>query len=55
MTTQASRGVLVENLLLLDSPYWTALFERVDGLEIASCGIVARRTGALLHDPLPQP
>ena len=45
----ASQGVLVEGLLLLDAPYWTTLFERVDELEIRHCGIVARRTSALSH------
>ena len=49
LTVAASRGVLVEGLLLLDSPYWTALFERVDDLEIRHCGIVARRTDARSH------
>ena len=49
LTVAASRGVLVEGLLLLDSPYWTALFERVDDLEIRHCGVVARRTDARSH------
>ena len=39
----------MEGLLLLDAPYWTTLFERVDELEIRHCGIVARRTSALSH------
>ena len=41
--------MLVEGLLLIDSPYWTTLFERVEDLEISRCGIVARRTDALSH------
>ena len=45
----SSQGVLVEGLLLLDPPYWTTLFERVDELEVRHCGIVARRTSALSH------
>jgi polygalacturonase len=49
LTVAASRGVLVEGLLLLDSPFWTTLFERVDDLEIRHCGVVARRTDARSH------
>ena len=41
--------MLVENLLLKDSPYWTTLFEQVSDLEISGCGVVARRTGAEAH------
>eukprot|EP00511_Aplanochytrium_stocchinoi_P000338 CAMPEP_0204821966 /NCGR_PEP_ID=MMETSP1346-20131115/163_1 /ASSEMBLY_ACC=CAM_ASM_000771 /TAXON_ID=215587 /ORGANISM="Aplanochytrium stocchinoi, Strain GSBS06" /LENGTH=344 /DNA_ID=CAMNT_0051947953 /DNA_START=134 /DNA_END=1165 /DNA_ORIENTATION=- len=39
-----SRGVLFENLLLKRSPFWTTLFENVNGLEIRDSGIVNRRT-----------
>ena len=33
LTVASSRGVLIENLLFRDSPYWTTLFERVEELE----------------------
>ena len=35
---------VVENLRFLDSPYWTTLFSRVDGLVIRNAHISARRT-----------
>uniref|UniRef100_A0A7S3C172 Pectate lyase superfamily protein domain-containing protein n=1 Tax=Haptolina ericina TaxID=156174 RepID=A0A7S3C172_9EUKA len=49
LTIANSRDVLVERLLLVDSPFWTALFENVDTLEIRDCGVVARRTPAPSH------
>ena len=39
-----SKGILVENLLFLDSPCWTFNVQRVDGLEVRYCEISARRT-----------
>ena len=36
--------ILLKDILFLDSPYWTTKLTGVDGLEIAGCGISARRT-----------
>lgn len=49
LTVFNSVDTLIENLLFADPPYWTTLFEGVDGLEIRHCGVVARRTAALSH------
>ena len=49
LTIANSSSVLVERLLLKDSPYWTTLIVGVDGLTIRHCGISARRTPALSH------
>ena len=49
LTIANSSDVLVENLLLADSPYWTTLFLGVQSLEIRNCGVVARRTNDLSH------
>ena len=49
LTVTWSRGVLIEHLLLADSPYWTTLFERVEHLEVRHCAVVARRTSSLDH------
>lgn len=38
------RDVLVENILFLNSPYWTTLFENVTGLEVRFVEIINRRT-----------
>jgi polygalacturonase len=39
-----SKNILVENLLFLDSPYWTFWVHGVDGLEVRHSEISARRT-----------
>ena len=44
------KGVLVENLLLTNSPYWTSWFSGVDGLEIRHSEIVNKRSGYKGHD-----
>merc|ERR1711964_417638 len=45
-----SRGVLVERLLLRNSPYWTFWASNVDGLEVRFTNISARRTTYNGHD-----
>lgn len=45
-----SQNILVENLILKDSPYWTFLADHVDGLEIRWTDISARRTDLDHHD-----
>lgn len=40
------RNVVVEQLLLVNSPYWTTLFDNVDGLVVRYVGIQARRTSS---------
>ena len=47
LTVANSSGILIERLLLKDSPYWTTLFQNVDDLTVRHCGIVARRTDQL--------
>ena len=42
--TQDSKNLLVENLLLIDSPRWTFEARNVDGLEVRNVEIEARRT-----------
>jgi len=37
-------NIVLENWLLLDSPYWSTLFEEMNGLTIRYVGIQARRT-----------
>ena len=49
LTVANSSDVLVEKLLLQDSPYWTTLFVNVVGLTVRYCGISARRTDQLRH------
>jgi hypothetical protein len=44
-----SKDVLVENLLLKNSPYWTTFFEQSDGLLIRHADIDARWTNADYH------
>jgi len=39
-----SKNILVENILFLNSPYWTFWVHGVDGLEVRFCEISARRT-----------
>lgn len=46
---ESSRNILVENLLFLDSPYWTFWVHEVDGLEVRHSEISARRTGFENH------
>jgi len=41
---EGSKDLLVENILFLDSPYWTFWVDDVDGLEVRYCEISARRT-----------
>ena len=41
---QDSKDILVENILFLNSPYWTFWVHGVDGLEVRYCEISARRT-----------
>jgi len=41
---QDSKDILVENILFLNSPYWTFWVHGVDGLEVRFCEISARRT-----------
>jgi polygalacturonase len=41
---ESSFSILVENILFLDSPYWTFYVNRVDGLEVRFSEISARRT-----------
>jgi polygalacturonase len=47
---ESSSNILVENLLFLDSPYWTFWVHDVDGLEVRFSEISARRTDADYHD-----
>ena len=42
--TEDSKNLLVENLLLKDSPRWTFEARNVDGLEVRNVEIDARRT-----------
>ena len=49
LTVANSSDILVEKLLLADSPYWTTLFANVDNLVIRHCGITARRTSGMRH------
>lgn len=49
LTVANSTDVLIERLLLVDSPYWTAQFVNVERLTIRHCGISARRTDTLRH------
>ncbi|CAJ1338786.1 unnamed protein product [Effrenium voratum] len=44
------KDVLVEKLLLTNSPYWTTWFTQVDGLEIRDADILNRRNGRRGHD-----
>ena len=44
------QGVLVERLLLTNSPYWTSWFSGVDGLEIRYSDIMNRRSDYEGHD-----
>jgi hypothetical protein len=37
-------NIVLENWLLLDSPYWSTLFEEMNGLTIRYVGVQARRT-----------
>jgi len=39
-----SKNILVENILFLNSPYWTFWVHGVDGLEVRFCEISARRS-----------
>ena len=49
LTITNSSSILIERLLLADSPYWTAFFHHVDGLTVRHVGIVARRTPLVGH------
>lgn len=44
-----SMNLVVENILFLDSPYWTFLVSGVDGLEVRHSEISARRTNFENH------
>jgi len=45
-------NILIEYLLLVDSPYWTTKLEKMDGLEIRFSDISARRTRRNSHNIL---
>lgn len=45
-----AKDVLIEHLLLTNSPYWTTWFNGVDGLEIRYSDIMNRRTDHPGHD-----
>ena len=47
-----SRGILVERLRFINSPYWTFWVHGVDGLEVRWCEVSARRTQIDGHDPV---
>jgi len=49
LTLSSPRGVLVENLHLINSPYWTFWAHDADGLEVHHVSIDARRTQADGH------
>ena len=50
LVIEDSRNVLVENLFMLNSPYWTFWAPNADGLEVRHCDISARRTDTDGHD-----
>ena len=43
-------NILMENIILKDSPYWTTYFQYCEGLEIRFCEISARRTEKENHN-----
>lgn len=45
-------NILLEHWLLLNSPYWSTLFEYVNGLVVRYVGILARRTSSESHSLL---
>ena len=45
-------NIVLENWLLLNSPYWSTLFEEMDGLTIRYIGVLARRTSSDGHSLL---
>eukprot|EP00947_MAST-08B_sp_MAST-8B-sp1_P003770 g3770.t1 len=47
-----SKDVLVERLFFKDPPYWTTVFENMDGLEIRYSKIEAYRVSKKSHSPL---
>ena len=44
LRVQGGTDVLVENVFLLNSPYWTTYFDGATNLEVRNVGIDARRT-----------
>merc|ERR1711971_1237435 len=47
-----SKNLLIENIILLNSPYWTFWVYSVDGLEVRHVDISARRTKEDSHSLL---
>jgi hypothetical protein len=50
LSIAGSRGILIENLLFTNSPYWTVWIYDVDGLEIRFSEIINRRDDHDGHD-----
>ncbi|CAE7523624.1 pgaC [Symbiodinium microadriaticum] len=50
LNIESSSNILVENILFLNSPYWTFWVHDVDGLEVRFSEISARRTDIDYHD-----
>lgn len=52
LTIGNSKNLLIENIILLNSPYWTFWVYSVDGLEVRNVDISARRTKEDSHSLL---
>lgn len=52
MSLDNGKGLLFENIMFKDSPYWTFWVTHVDGLEVRNCEIDARRDHTADHHNL---